>query len=126
MTEEARLAQLNDDIAQWEQRRDEDAIRELDACLSDGLLFRRADRTVVDKATFMGALNKPGPFAARESRNVAVEIRGDRALATLTVVATRNDGTRGYYRNVRVFFRRDGNWRLELWFNDDLTSLSEA
>ncbi len=125
MTDESHLAELNIDIARWEQRRDDDAISKLDGCLSDDLVFRRADRTIVDKATFMSALKSPGPFAARESKNVAVTILRDRAVVSLTVIGTRKDGGRGVYRNVRVFFRRDGRWRLEFWFNDDVTSLAE-
>lgn len=125
MTDELLLAELNNDIAQWEQRRDEDAIRELDACLSEELVFRRADRTIVDKATFMNALKGPSPFASRESRNAAVTISRGRAVVILTVIGTRKDGTRGAYRNVRIFERREGGWRMELWFNDDVTSLAE-
>jgi hypothetical protein len=73
----------------------------------------------------MAALKGPSPFASRESRNVAVSISRDRALVTLTVIGTKKGGTRGAYRNVRIFFRREGQWSLEFWFNDDLTSLAE-
>jgi Domain of unknown function (DUF4440) len=125
MTDQSTLTELNIDIAQWEQRRDEDAIQRLDGCLSEELVFRRADRTIVDKAAFMHALKGPSPFASRESRNVALTISRDRAVVILTVIGTRKDGTRGVYRNVRVFFRREDGWRMELWFNDDMTSLAE-
>jgi len=117
------LVALNLDIPRWEQLRDDDAIARLDEVLSKELMFRRADGSVVDKAAFMGALGMPSPFARRESSDIAVTHIGDRALATVTVTATRADGSVGRYRNIRVFFRRDGRWHLEVWFNDDMTSL---
>lgn len=117
------LTTLNTDIAAWEQRRDAEAIGRLDECLSPDLVFRKADRTVVRKDTFMKALQGPSPFTSRESRDVAVAPFDDRALVTLTVVGTKADGSVGRYRNVRVFVRREGRWQLEVWFNDDVTSL---
>jgi hypothetical protein len=117
------LVELNVKIAEWEQRRDKDAVKRLDESLSSELVFRRADRTVVSKKAFMDALGKPGPFTKRESRDVSLTISGERALVTLIVVATKIDGSLGRYRNIRVFFRREGAWQLEVWFNDDLTSL---
>ena len=125
MTDESMLTELNLNIAQWEQHRDENAIRQLDGCLSEELVFRRADRTIVDKTAFMNALKGSSPFASRESRNVTVTISRSRALVGLTVIGTRKDGTRSAYRNVRLFFRRDGGWSMEFWFNDDVTSLME-
>jgi hypothetical protein len=50
-----------------------------------------------------------------------VEIHGNRAIVTLTVATTKEDGTKGRYRNIRMFIRRDEHWRLEFWFNDDVT-----
>ena len=73
----------------------------------------------------MTALKGPSPFASRESRNPAVTIMRDRAVVILTVIGIRKDGGRGAYRNVRVFARREGDWRMEFWFNDDVTSLAE-
>jgi hypothetical protein len=32
---------------------------------------------------------------------------------------------RGAYCNVHLVFRREGEWSLEFWFNDDVTSLTE-
>jgi len=50
MSDELLLNELNLNIAHWEQRRDAEALCRLDGCLSDDLVFRRADRTIVDKA----------------------------------------------------------------------------
>jgi hypothetical protein len=125
MSDEAQLIQLNRDIAHWEQQRDDEAIRKLDRCLAETLVFRRADRSVVDKATFMKALDGPSPFASRESGEPAVTINGGRAVSVVTVFTVRNDGSRNAYRNVRHFWLQGGEWRLEFWFNDDLSSLTE-
>ena len=84
-----------------------------------------AFRSVVGKEAFMKGLGGPSPFASRESRSGSLTVLGDRAVAVVTVIGKREKGPPGVYRNVRVFFRRDGNWRLEVWFNDDLTSLTD-
>jgi hypothetical protein len=118
-----RLEQINSSIGTWEQERDAEAIEKLGELLSPELLFRRADGSVVGKPEFMKALRGPSPFATRAAEDVAVEIKGDRALVTLTVVTTKADGTKGRYRNVRLFVRRDDQWHLEFWFNDDVTSV---
>lgn len=116
--DEAQLKRTNVRFADWEQRRDDKAIENLDKVLSTELVFRRADGKIVGKREFMAGLREPSPFAKRESENVAVEVREDRALVTLTVTTVKADGTEGRYRNIRLFTRRDGDWRLEFWFND--------
>jgi hypothetical protein len=118
------LEKLNRQLADWEQRRDAEAKRRLNECLSPELIFRRADQSVVDKTAFMRGLDGESPFSSRESRDVSVTVVGDRALVTLYVLATRkNDGSVRRYRNIRVFFRRDARWMLEVWFNDDVTQM---
>jgi len=122
-TEEAFLTQLNLEIAECEQRRDDEAIAQLNRCLSTDLVFRRADGSVVGKEAFMNGLRGPSPFVRRESRGARVTILGERALVIVTVIGIRENASRGVYRNVRVFFRHGAEWRLEIWFNDDVTSL---
>src|SRR6266699_1984297 len=119
-TDLARLKDLNMKIASWEQVRDADAIQCLDSYLSDHLIFRRADRTVVDKKSFMQGLREASPFTSRESDDVAVTQMSSRALVTLTVLTTKPDGAKGRFRNIRVFFKNADRWQLEVWFNDDL------
>jgi hypothetical protein len=126
MTEKdvGQLEHINVSIAAWEQRRDPEAIAELEKSLSPKLLFRRADGTVVGNQEFMAGLAQPSPFVKRESALAALEIRGDRALAVVTVATTKEDGTENRYRNVRMFVCLDGRWQLEFWFNDDLTHVT--
>jgi Domain of unknown function (DUF4440) len=118
------LRAMNLKIAEWEQRRDADAVEQLDSTIAESLVFRRADGNVVGKAEFMQALQGPSPFLERSSRDVSVQVRGDRAFVVLTVVATKPDASTGFYRNVRVFFRHDPTWLLEAWFNDDVTNVT--
>jgi hypothetical protein len=119
------LRGINLEIGGWEQARDAAAIGKLDGILSSQLLFRRADGSVVGKQEFMAALSGKSPFATRTSRNVVVEVRGDRAISTLIVTTTKEDGSVNHYRNVRCFARADGRWLIEYWFNDDITDLVE-
>ena len=126
MTEDANvddLIALNIAIAEWEQVRDAPAIAHLDACLSPTLMFRRVDRQVVGKAAFMAALAGESPFTSRESRDVSVAVVGDGAVVTLLVIGRLRNGSTGWYRNIRVFFRTGAGWQLEVWFNDDLSTL---
>jgi len=79
-----RLKQINSSIGTWEQERDAEAIEKLEDLLSPELLFRRADGSIVGKPEFMAALRGPSPFATRAAEDPEVEIKGDRALGTVT------------------------------------------
>ena len=123
-SDQDQLTRTNLSIGEWEQERDPAAVAKLDEILSPDLLFRRADKTIAGKREFITGLSKPGPFTKRTSDLAAVDVRGDRALVTVIVSATREDGSTGRYRNIRLFFRRDGHWQLEFWFNDDVTDIT--
>jgi hypothetical protein len=72
----------------------------------------------------MEALSGPSPFLKREPTNVDVVLRDERALVTLIVTTTQEDGSVNRYRNIRWFARDGGSWRLEYWFNDDVADLA--
>jgi hypothetical protein len=118
------LQSINRELADWEQARDTNAVRKLDELLSPNLLFRRADKSVVGKKEFMEALSGPSPFIKRESTNIDVVLRDERALATLIVTTSKEDGSVSRYRNIRWFTRDGGRWRLEYWFNDNVAELA--
>jgi hypothetical protein len=118
------LRTLNVEIAQWEQRRNKADARRLDEVMARDLVFRRADKNVVRKREFMKSLEGPSPFLRRASEDVHVDVRGNRAVVVLTVVATKPDGSTHRYRNIRFFVRRDRTWRLTSWFNDDVTAVT--
>jgi hypothetical protein len=120
MTSREELISTNLSLAAWEQQRDEQAIERLDTVISQNLLFRRADGTVVGKLEFMAGLDRPSPFAERSSEIDAVEIREDRALVVSTVVGRTANGVLKRYRNLRWFVLTNGAWQLVFWFNDEL------
>lgn len=52
-----------------------------------------------------------------------VTVLGERALVALIVRTTKADGTENRYRNIHLFSKQGQDWKLELWYNYDLTSL---
>src|SRR5262249_38771400 len=112
-SDERELIDLNINLVIWEQRRNNNDRASLNQYLSSELVFRRADKTIVDKTEFMRTLDGDNRFTMREAQDVSVTITGDRALVTLIIIGHKTDGTKGIYRNIRVFFRRENRWRLE-------------
>jgi hypothetical protein len=96
------------------------------AILAETLQFRRANGTIVDKATFISDLVKP------ENRNdeltsdqIKVQLYGSNlAVVTLRVKFSGLRGgqqTKGIFRNIRIFRREPGTqgpWLLHFWFNE--------
>ena len=112
------LGQLNIQFGEMELRRDDVAVQFFHRHLSERLIFRRANGSVVGKAAFLDGLAGPDPFSGRKSEDVKVQVLGDRAVASLTVVATRrDDGSTHRYRNIRFFTREDGIWSVDSWYN---------
>jgi hypothetical protein len=126
--EERELVQLNEQFAAQEQR-GEDARGFFQRHLSDQLVFRRADGSVVGKGGTLGtkgfleSLSVESPFASRLAEDIAVTLRDGQALVTLVVHTVKKDGTQGRYRNIRLFSKRGDDWVLDFWYNYDLTSL---
>jgi hypothetical protein len=102
----------------------------VDQHFSIQLIFRRASGVVVGKAgedSFLESLaTKPSPFVSRESKEIAVTLLDDRALVTLIVVGKKADGTEKRYRNIRLFSRAGNGWKLELWYNYELTGVASS
>lgn len=119
------LINLNEEFGDMEQRRDDVARKFFEDHLSDQLIFRRANGTVIGKVGpegFLENLKKPNPFTSRRSEEISVEPLDDRALVNLIVVATRNDNSLALFRNIRLFSRSGGRWLLEFWYNYEITT----
>lgn len=114
---------LNEAIAVKEQQRDGKAKEWFATLLSDQLVFRRANGVVVDKHEFLKSLEQMNPFTSRQTGNITVTMLGEKALVTLIVRTTKADGVENRYRNIRLFSKQGSDWRLELWYNYELTSL---
>lgn len=121
--ERQQLTTLNEQIGAMEQQRDEKAKAWFGDVLSDQLVFRRANGSVVDKQAFLNGLDGPNPFTSRKTEEIDITALDDRALVTLIVRTTKGDGSKNHYRNIRLFSKQGTEWILELWYNYELTSL---
>ena len=112
------LTLLNLQFGEMEQRRDDNAMQFFRRHLSDRLVFRRANGSVLGKAGFLKGLAGPDPFSSRKSEDVKIQMLDERAVASLIVVATdRGDGSTRRYRNIRFFTLQEGIWRVDSWYN---------
>jgi hypothetical protein len=120
------LTELNQEMVQMEQQAEaglEAAQRYFRARLSDQLVFRRADGTIIRKTGFLDGL-KNNPFQKRDPENVSVSLQGERALVTLIVVGKRKDDKSEHrYCNIRLFSRFGNEWVMEFWYNYEITGL---
>jgi hypothetical protein len=76
------LKVLNETIVLMEQHRDAEAKAWFGKVLSDKLVFRRANGTVVDKQAFLKNLDEPNPFTSRTAEDMNITVLDDRALVT--------------------------------------------
>jgi hypothetical protein len=125
------LTELNTKIAEMEQLRDESATNFFKSLISDQLIFRRADGSVVgkggsnpDQKGFIDSLSGKNPFVSREVQDIEVYLFESRALVTLIVRTTKADGTQNRYGNIRLFSNSGAGWILEFWYNYDITGLA--
>jgi hypothetical protein len=121
----AGIVKLNREIIQMEQRRDSEAKQFFTRLLSDDLIFRRADGTVVGKQGplgFITALDNHDQFKSRRTSDTEVTLFDRYALITLVVAAVEQDDSVRRYRNIRLFSRLADQWLLEFWYNYEIRS----
>lgn len=118
------LERLNERVATMERQRGAKAKAWFRKVLSDQLVFRRANGTVIDKQAFLKGLDSPNPFVSRRTEGIRVMPLDDRALVTLIVHTNKADGTANRYRNIRLFSKQAKSWTMEVWYNYDMTSLT--
>jgi autoinducer 2-degrading protein len=114
------LKNLNEEIAELEERRDANAKQRFEDVLSDRLVFRWANRTVVNKHGFLKSLDDANPFTSRRTEDMKLISLKDQAVAILIVRTKRADGTENRYRNIRLFSKQAGRWTLVRWCNYDV------
>jgi hypothetical protein len=120
------LEDLNIKIAQMETvEKVEEARKFFEHHLSDQLIFRRANGKVVGKSGSEGVLDglKDKRFKKLKPEDINVMLLNDRALVTLIVVGTGQDGSIRCFRNIRLFTRAQDQWLLEFWYNYEITGL---
>ena len=103
------LEDLNLKIGDAENRGDR---KWLEGILAPRLAFQRADpaRTVDTESQFLEKL-KPG--GNRVTRIESIRFYGERAIVTCIVAV----GGQSYH-NLRLFVRREGDWKLLGWANE--------
>lgn len=121
--EEAALKSLNEQFAVMEQQRDAEAKAWFDIILSDHLIFRCANESMVDKQGFLESLDDLNPFASRYTDDVHFIALDNRALVFLIVCTTKADGIVYRYRNIRLFSKVAQSWKLDRWRNYDITNV---
>lgn len=115
------LQELNQELVAAEQAQQPEIFS---AVLSEKLLFRRANGTVIGKAEFLKDLPQPSPFTERIAENIQVTALpgvADRALVTLIVRTRKADGAMQCFRNTRFFTRTAAGWELDAWYNYEIT-----
>lgn len=133
MNIEADLIALNEESVKLEQIGAQDTEHRakevedfFEAHLSDQLIFRRANGSVVGKRGrgaegFMEGLRKENPFESRVPEDVVVSPVGDRAMVSLIIVASKkSDKSVHRYRNIRLFSHVGGRWIMEFWYNYEI------
>jgi hypothetical protein len=129
MTDEQELRELNIKIAEMEKRRDKDAEDFFREVLSGELIFRRVTGAVQGKSGFVNGLREAYPFVDLKADDIKVGLVDglhSRVIVTLIIVGRRANGTEGRFRNIRLFSQAADakyKWRLEFWYNYELTSL---
>jgi hypothetical protein len=125
VTAQTDLETLNREIADAERRGRDQDVAFLRSVLADGLRFRRANGSMVDRETFLdGVPDRDYANGHLTISDLAVVFNEDRlAVVTLLVDARgRNTATdtaiEGTFRNIRIFSQPpEGGWLCEMWFN---------
>ena len=108
------LKKLNIDIGAAEDRGDRDW---LSGILAPRLAFQRADdqQTVDDQVAFLQKVKKKDDSADPRKTEIIepIDLDGDRAIVKCIVTV----GGRVFH-NIRLFVRRDGQWKLLGWANE--------
>jgi hypothetical protein len=123
----ATLCDLARRMGEAEKSRDAEFFEVL---LAEKLTFRRANKAVVDKTTFLEDLRNPAnTYDMLESESVSVTVHEGVAVVALLV---RAKGMRegkpfaGVFRNIRIFVHEPDKqqvWQLHAWFNVRVSDL---
>lgn len=131
MMAENELVDLNTKISQMEVQRDKEAKLFFKDVLSNEMIFRRTGGTVEGKEQFLKGLKNEYPFKKLTCEDIKVyTVDGiqSRALVALVIVGSpkRKEDIERRFRNIRLFSKDDNTvpkWRLDFWYNYELTSL---
>lgn len=104
------LKELNERIGVAEDNGDREWLAKI---LAPRLAFQRADesRTVDDHVAFLQKVQSGGPRVTRLIE--PIELYGDRAVVQCIVKIGNKE-----FHNLRLFVRREGQWKLLAWANE--------
>jgi hypothetical protein len=101
------LSELNVEICDAKDRGDKEWLA---AVVAPHFAFRKANGEIEGREEFLASIRAGG---RRETEVESIEIYGDRAIATCMV---KSGGQR--YHNLRMFVRREDEWKLVAWANE--------
>jgi glyoxylase I family protein len=113
------LRQLNLEIGEREKAQDVDGLNEL---LHDGLVFRRADGTIVTKREYLDAV-PTRTYDVLETEIAGIDEGEESAVVNAIVTAAgtaKGASFGGTFRNTRVFVSEADRWQCRLWLNTRL------
>ena len=113
--DEQALRELNVNIGDAETKGDREWLATI---LAPRLAFQRADaqRTIDDQVAFLQKVKPAAPGEERVTRIIEpIEVLGNRAIVRCVVRVGQTD-----FHNLRVFVRREGNWKLLAWANEPM------
>lgn len=113
-TDEQVLRDLNLAIAEAENRGDREWLSHV---LAPRMAFQRADpvATVDDQVAFLQKVSGGGTRVTRIDE--PIEVFGNRAIVKCTVRTGNQE-----FHNIRLFVRRDGDWKLLGWANEAVSA----
>jgi hypothetical protein len=121
------LCDLARRMGEAEKGRDAEFFKPL---LAEKLTFRRADKTVVDRKTFLeDLLNPENTYDLLESEDVSAAVHEGVAVVALLVRAKgmkKGKPFAGVFRNIRIFVHEPDKqqpWQLHSWFNVRVSDL---
>jgi hypothetical protein len=111
------LTTLNVQIGETESAGDPAAHAWFEGLLAPKLAFRRADlKTFDDRTEF---IRKVAPNDPRETLVQSVDVDGNAAFVKCIVTVKSSNGDKSY-RNLRLFVRDGGKWKLLGWANEGI------
>ena len=122
------LCDLARRMGEAEKTRDDAFFKTL---LADKLTFRRANKAIADKVTFLNdLLNPTNTYEMLESEVTSAQVFEGVAVVTLLVRAKglrEGNPFAGVFRNIRTFLHEpdhtDQPWQLHAWFNVPVSDL---
>jgi hypothetical protein len=111
MSIEKELLALNEEICNLENDPNEANKKRLSEIIASSLAFQKRNGDIVDRSGFLEASN-PGDRRIKPE-SFSVNADGNRAVVSCVVTMNGQDT-----HNIRLFVKKEGNWKLLGWANE--------